>query len=68
MTELTRDEREAFRSLDQDSLRQPKLSDSQRLVQPTPRARLDYIRFATDASRFYRGRREIRFRGENWRL
>jgi hypothetical protein len=68
MTRLTRNEREAFGSLDPDALQQPGLADTQRLVQPTPRARLDYIRFATDASRFFRGRRDIGFRGENWLL
>lgn len=68
MTRLTRDERAAFGSLDPNALQQPGLADSQRLVQPTPRARLDYIRFATDASRFFRGRREIGFHGETWLL
>jgi len=68
MTQLTRHEREALESLGPGALAQPELEVSQRIVQPTPRARLDYIRFATDASRFFRGRREIGFHGENWLL
>ena len=68
MTRLTREERKAFESLDRSALQQPELADSQRLVLPNPRARMEYIRFATEASRFYRGRREIGFRGENWLL
>lgn len=68
MTRLTRNEREAFESLDVAALQQPELADSQRLVLQTPRARLDYIRFASDASRFFRGRRDIGFRGGNWLL
>lgn len=68
MTRLTWEERQAFESLDRSALQQPELADAQRLVLPNPRARLEYIRFATEASRFFRGRREIGFRGDNWRL
>ena len=65
MTRLTQEERDAFGSLDPSALQQPEASDSERLVLPNPSARLEYVRFASDASRFYRGRREIGFRGEN---
>lgn len=68
MTRLTRAERIALKALRADALQQPGLSVSQRLVLPTPRARLEYVRFATEASRFFRGRREIGFRGDDWRL
>jgi len=68
MTRLTRAERKALRALEADALQQPELSESQRLVLPTPQSRLEYIRFASEASRFFRGRREIGFRGEDWRL
>jgi len=68
MTRLTREERSAFKALEEDALQQPELDDSQRLVLPTPRARLEYIRFASAAARFFRGRREVGFRGDNWRL
>lgn len=68
MTQLTQEERRAFESLDESALQQPELNESMRLVLPTPEARLEYIRFATEASRFFRGRREIGFRGENWLL
>lgn len=68
MTRLTQEEREAFKSLAGDRLQQPELTQTLRLVLPTPEARLDYIRFATEASRFFRGRHEIGFRGDDWRL
>lgn len=68
MTRLTQEERQAFESLGRSAFQQPELADSQRLVLPNPRARLEYIRFATDASRFFRGRRAIGFRGDNWLL
>lgn len=68
MTQLTKEEREALLALGEDGLRQPDLPRSLRLVLPTPEARLEYIRFATEASRFFRGRREIGFRGDDWRL
>lgn len=68
MTRLTRAERDAMKALKADALQQPELAESQRLVLPTPRARLEYIRFATEASRFFRGRREVGFRGDDWRL
>lgn len=53
MTQLTNEEREAFRALGEGGLRQPELPRSLRVVLPTPEARLEYIRFATDASRFF---------------
>ena len=68
MSQLTQEEREAYQTLDRSALQQPELDDGQRLVLPTPRARMEYIQFATEASRFFRGRREIGFRGDNWRL
>lgn len=68
MTKLTRQEREAFEALDQCALQQPPLPDEQRFVLPNPKARLEYILFATEASRFYRGRPEIGFRGDHWLL
>lgn len=68
MTRLTHEERKAFTSLERHRLEQPELSRSQRLVLPTPAARLEYIRFASEAGRFFTGRREIGFRGDDWRL
>ncbi|NKI36275.1 hypothetical protein HFP89_13985 [Wenzhouxiangella sp. XN79A] len=68
MTRLTQEERTALGALEPGALGQPELTDAERLVLPNPRARADYVRFATAASRFFRGRKEIGFRGENWRL
>lgn len=68
MTRLTPEEQAAFQSLDRNALQQPDLADDLRMVLQNPVARLEYIRFATEASRFFRGRQEIGFRGDNWLL
>lgn len=68
MTKLTQEERDAFESLDRGALRQPDLPDEERFVLPNPEARLEYILFATEASRFYRGQRKVGFRGNRWLL
>jgi hypothetical protein len=68
MTQLTKDERQALEALGAGALDQPQLSKAEQWVLPTPRARLNYILFATEASRFYKGRQAIGFRGDNWLL
>ena len=68
MTRLTEEEVQALKSLDPNALQQPELEVAQRWVLPTPEARRDYVQFATDASRFFRGRRDVGFRGDNWLL
>jgi len=68
MAKLTDAERQALRQLaDQGRDAQP-LSANERFVAPTPEARARYIRFATEASRFYRGEQPVRFGGDYWRL
>ncbi len=68
MTGLTDQERAAFLAL---AMRRPRLSDPEADLagfEPTPERRLAYIRFATTASQFLRGEKEIGFRGDDWRL
>ncbi len=68
MARLSDEERKAF--LERVGER-PWLTDSAkacRIVEPTPEARLAYIRFATTASLFFRGPQEIGFKGDNWKL
>ena len=47
---------------------EPSLRPDERFVQPTVEARERYIRFATQASRLYRGEKPVEFRGKHWRL
>ncbi len=68
MTRLTASERRAFTKLATEPLVQPALETTEQFVEPTPEARLDYIRFATAAAVLYRGSRPIGFHGDDWRL
>ena len=68
MARLTEAEREALRQLADKDCDAQSLSANERFVAPTPEARARYIRFATEASRFYRGEQPVRFGGDCWRL
>lgn len=68
MTRLSEEEREMLENLSRDSGSEPSLSPEERFVAPTPEARARYIRFATEASMFYKGERPIGFRGNHWKL
>lgn len=41
---------------------------SPRIVEPTPEARGRYIRWATEAAKFYKGIKPVRFTGDQWKL
>lgn len=68
MTQLSDKERRAWRERGAGLGDGPSLSREERHVSPNPEARARYIRFATQASRFYRGDRPVRFVGDNWKL
>ncbi len=68
MTRLTEEEREAMRELAQRRSQFADPTDAYRIVEATPEARMAYIRFATEASRFFRGKQEVGFKGDNWKL
>ncbi|MCS3904399.1 hypothetical protein J2T55_002435 [Methylohalomonas lacus] len=68
MARLTNDERRALRELAAQQHDEPPLTDDERFVAPTAEARARYIRFATEASRFYRGDKPVRFVGNHWKL
>jgi hypothetical protein len=38
------------------------------IVEPTPEARARYLRWATEAAKFYKGTKPVRFTGEHWKL
>ncbi|MFP4207323.1 MAG: hypothetical protein ACLFSC_01615 [Wenzhouxiangella sp.] len=68
MTRLTDEERHAMTELARQGATLSNPVDSCRIVEPTPEARMAFIRFATTASLFYRGSKEVGFKGDNWRL
>lgn len=68
MARLTDNERKALRELASQHREEPPLTDDERFVAPTAEARARYIRFATEACRFYKGDKPVRFIGKHWKL
>lgn len=68
MTRLTDQERRELIAAARQPFDNPPLRPDERFVAPTPEARLRYIRFATQAARFYRGDKPVGFRGDHWKL
>lgn len=68
MARLTESEREDLKRLAEGPREVQPLTAEERFVAPTPEARMRYIRFATQAARFYKGDKPVRFRGNDWRL
>lgn len=68
MARLTDQDREALLGGLRQSTAEPPLSPEERFVAPTVEARARYIRFATQASRFFKGEKPVRFTGDHWKL
>lgn len=68
MARLSEKERRAPKALAGHPDRAPPLRRDERFVAPTTQARERYIRFATQASRFHKGDRPVRFRDNHWKL
>ncbi len=68
MARLTEYDREAFRQLTESGWRQSPEERSPRFVEPTTEARERYCRWATEAAKFFKGVKPMRFGGDNWRL
>jgi len=68
MARLTEEERAAWLALSEDGLAQPELRPDEKFVEQTTAGRQRYIEFATEAARFYKGEKPVRFVGEDWRL
>lgn len=47
---------------------EPDAMRSPRIVEPTTEARARYCRWASEAARFYRGTKPVRFTGDHWKL
>lgn len=68
MERLTRSDRDAFRELTERGWVQSPQERSPRFAEDSPAAREAYCRWATEASRFFKGKKPIRFTGTQWRL
>ncbi|MDQ8208992.1 hypothetical protein QEH52_15810 [Coraliomargarita sp. SDUM461003] len=47
---------------------EPDAMRSPRIVEPTPEGRARYVRWASEASKFFKGSKPVRFVGEHWKL
>ncbi|HKK18768.1 MAG TPA: hypothetical protein VJ952_08815 [Opitutales bacterium] len=47
---------------------EPEEMRSPRIVEQTPEGRARYCRWATEAAKFYRGTKPVRFTGKHWKL
>jgi len=68
MTRLTDVDREAFARLTESGWIEAPALRSPTIVAPTTAARELYCHWATQASRFYQGKKPVRFGGEHWKL
>lgn len=65
---LTKDDREAFRELTERGWAQSEEERSARFAENTPEARERYCRWATDAAKFFKGKKPACFVGSHWKL
>lgn len=68
MTRLSEQERRELREAARRRVTQPPQNEEERFVAPTPEARLRYIHFATQASRFHNPPPFRPMQGDNWKL
>jgi hypothetical protein len=68
MARLTPADRKAFLELHRIGWRQTPEEFIPRAVDPTVEARQAYCRWASEAARFFKGRKPVRFEGSNWKL
>ncbi len=68
MARLTADDRAAFRRLTEAGWVQSPAERSPQLVEPTTEARYRYCLWATEASKWFKGTKPVRFGGTNWKL
>jgi len=68
MARLTDAEREELRAFSRARHDEPPLPPEDLFVAPTAKGRLRYIRWVTQAAKFFKGEKPVRFRGNQWRL
>jgi hypothetical protein len=66
MARLSKTDRQAFGR--KEVWKEPPEMRSPRTVEPTPEARARYCRWVTEAAKFYKGTKPVRFEGEHWLL
>lgn len=65
---LTKHDEEAFRELTERGWRQSPEERSPRFVEQTPEGRRRYCEWATEAAKFFKGEKPVRFHGDHWKL
>ena len=68
MARLSDKDKAAFCELTSRGCEQSPEEHSQRLVEQTPKGRARYVRWATEASRFFKGTKPVDFSGDHWKL
>ncbi|MFW6218365.1 MAG: hypothetical protein ACOC4K_05175 [Verrucomicrobiota bacterium] len=68
MAKLSDRDKAAFRELSARGWEQSPEECSPRTVPQTPEGRAAYIRWATEASTFFKGTKPVNFEGEHWML
>ncbi len=68
MTKLSESDKAAFRELTARGWEQSPEERSPRFVEQTPEGRARYVRWATEASKFFKGTKPVDFSGDHWKL
>jgi len=66
MARLSKTDRETF--IRTKPWSEPSEMRSPHIVEPTVEARARYIRWATEAAKYYKGAKPVRFTGNHWKL
>jgi len=68
MAKLTETDKAAFRELTERGWVQSPEERSPRIVEPTLEARTRYVRWVSEASKFFKGKKPVNFGGKHWKL
>jgi hypothetical protein len=68
MAQLTEADKIAFRKLTESGWESCPEEQSPRFVEPTAEGRARYIRWASEAAKFFKGTKPVDFSGDHWKL
>ncbi len=68
MARLSDSDKKAFREFTARGWEQSPAERSPRCVPQTTEGRAAYVRWATEAAKFFKGKKPVRFEGEHWKL
>jgi hypothetical protein len=68
MAQLTEADKIAFRELTESEWIESPEERSPRIVEPTLEGRTRYIRWASEAAKFFKGTKPVDFSGDHWKL